>query len=386
MSTLKRTPGRKKSLVPKYRLHRASGQAVVTVGGRDVYLGRHGTEDSRRKYGEIIAKVAAGQPATVQPDAIPASGPTVDEITVRFLDHADRHYRKHGKPTSEIHLLKSAVAPLHERYGAIPAEAFGPKLLKEYRELLVARGLVRGTVNAFVGRIRRIFRYAVAEEMIGPEAYQRLAAVDGLRRGRTEAKESEPVRPVGDVALAAVLAHVPNPVNAMIRVQRLTGMRPGELCGMRWEDIDTTGDVWLYRPREHKLQHHGRDRVVAIGPQGQTILTARRGLRVQLTGPVFPGKRGPFTVAAYRRAIARGCELAFGMPDNLTAVARRKWRETYVWHPNQLRHSFATELRKLPGVTLDTVAATLGHSQLSTSQVYAELDTASAASAVLKIG
>ena len=36
--------------VPSYRLHKASGQAVVTLCGRDLYLGPHGSPESRSKY------------------------------------------------------------------------------------------------------------------------------------------------------------------------------------------------------------------------------------------------------------------------------------------------------------------------------------------------
>ena len=31
---------------PSYRLHRPTGRAVVTLNGRDLYLGRHGTTGS----------------------------------------------------------------------------------------------------------------------------------------------------------------------------------------------------------------------------------------------------------------------------------------------------------------------------------------------------
>ncbi len=35
-------------------------------------------------------------------------------------------------------------------------------------------------------------------------------------------------------------------------------MRPAELCILRPADIDRSGDVWVYRPSDHKTQHHGR--------------------------------------------------------------------------------------------------------------------------------
>jgi hypothetical protein len=48
------------------------------------------------------------------------------------------------------------------------------------------------TVNDNVGRIRRMFRWAVAEELPPPAVYQALAAVDGPRDG-SSARETEPV-------------------------------------------------------------------------------------------------------------------------------------------------------------------------------------------------
>ena len=41
---------------PRYRKHRASGQAVVTLNGRDFYLGPHGTNASRAYYDRLIAE------------------------------------------------------------------------------------------------------------------------------------------------------------------------------------------------------------------------------------------------------------------------------------------------------------------------------------------
>jgi hypothetical protein len=39
---------------PNYRLYKRTGQAVVTLGGRDHYLGPHGTPASRQKYAGLI--------------------------------------------------------------------------------------------------------------------------------------------------------------------------------------------------------------------------------------------------------------------------------------------------------------------------------------------
>ncbi len=42
--------------IPSYRLHKASGQAVVWINGRDLYLGKHGSRESREAYDRLIAQ------------------------------------------------------------------------------------------------------------------------------------------------------------------------------------------------------------------------------------------------------------------------------------------------------------------------------------------
>jgi hypothetical protein len=48
--------------LPSYRLHKASGQAVVTLDGCDVYLGPHGSSASKREYDRVTGEwLAAGR-------------------------------------------------------------------------------------------------------------------------------------------------------------------------------------------------------------------------------------------------------------------------------------------------------------------------------------
>ena len=48
------------------------------------------------------------------------------------------------------------------------------------------------------------------------------------------------------------------------------------------------------------------------------------------------------------------------------------WRKENRWHPNQLRHTYATEVRERFG--LEAAQVTLGHSKADVTQVYAERD------------
>jgi hypothetical protein len=47
---------RRRNTIPSYRLHRASGQAVVTLNGVDHYPGLHDTEASRQEYDWVTAQ------------------------------------------------------------------------------------------------------------------------------------------------------------------------------------------------------------------------------------------------------------------------------------------------------------------------------------------
>ncbi len=44
------------SKTPAYRRHKQSGQAIVTLSGKDVYLGPHGTKASRIEHGRVIGE------------------------------------------------------------------------------------------------------------------------------------------------------------------------------------------------------------------------------------------------------------------------------------------------------------------------------------------
>src|SRR5262249_12604965 len=146
---------------------------------------------------------------------------------------------------------------------------------KEWRPAqLLAEGsaLSRGVINRRVGRIVRMFKWGVSEELVPEGVWRALTTVRGLEKGRTGVRETEPVRPVAPEVVAATLPYLLPPVRALAELQLATGMRPGEACAMRGCDLDAGGDVWLYRPRQHKTAHRGKERVVALGPKAQAVV------------------------------------------------------------------------------------------------------------------
>ena len=165
---------------------------------------------------------------------------------------------------------------------------------------MVDGGLCRNEINRRVRLIVRGFKWAVAEGMVPPSVHHGLKAVDGLKKGRCGVRESAPVKAVPDAFVDAILPHVSRQVAAMIQLQRLTGMRPGEVVIMRTMDINTSGSIWEYRPESHKTEHHDKDRVIFIGPKAQAIL--KPWLRTDLAAYLFSPREAMAELATALRA------------------------------------------------------------------------------------
>jgi integrase len=400
--------------VPKYRRHKPTGQAVVTLAGRDIYLGKWGTKASRTEYDRLIGEWLAGGrcPAAAE------SALTVAELAAAYLRFAKGYYRKGGRPTRTLERIKIALRAIKQNYAAQPVDRFGPLALKAVQQALVDRGLARPYVNCLIDQIRRTFKWGVAQEIVPEPVWRALCAVPGLRRGRTAAREPEPISPVDDAVVEATLPHLPEVVADMVRFQRLTGCRPAEVCILRPIDIDTTGDVWLYRPAEHKTEHHDRARVICIGPKAQDVLrryllrpeasycfqpseSERKRLaelHARRTTPLSCGnrpgtnrKRRPkkragdcYTTSSYRRAVHRTVDLINRKRAKEAAETGGQPELLPKWSPNRLRHTAATEIRRQYG--LEAAQVILGHAHASVTQVYAERDLNLAAEIMRKIG
>lgn len=89
----------------------------------------------------------------------------------------------------------------------------------------------------------------------------------------------------------------------MVQLQLVTGMRPGEVTAVRGVDITMGGPLWEYVPESHKTQHHGRERVIVLGPQAQTVI--RSFLKADTTAFLFSPSEARAEFDALRRANRR---------------------------------------------------------------------------------
>ncbi len=390
--------GRPRNLVPTYRLHKASGRAICSVYTRSgaplvLPLGKFGSAASRAEYSRVCAVLTAN--SGFYPED--ADRLTLKELIAAYWIHCEAYY---GPRSSSLHDVRAAMKRPKELFGSKNAEEFGPMALKSTMAAWVADGLSRKEVNRRAGAVKRMFKWAVAEELIPAEAHQRLTAVEGLRIGRTEAPDLAPVKPAAMADVDAALPFMPPPCRAMALLQVYSSARAGDLCILRSVDVDRSGAVWRYSPTSHKGSWRGHARAIFFGPKCQEILkpwlerpgflfspAASEAERIQSNSekrqtPKWPShmernekkRKGRvlgdrYTTASYRKAMERACLRA----------------KVEVFTPHQLRHLAATRIRAEFGV--DVARAMLGHSLAAVTEVYSrEVDRGLAERAAAAMG
>ena len=170
---------------PKYRWHKATGQAIVTIAGRDRYLGPYGSKASRIEYDRLVsAWIAEGRPTTITATC----DLTIVELCARYLQHAEQHYAS-GKG-GEVPAMRAIIKRLRKWYGPTLAIEFGPRSLKTLRQRMIDEGLSRNTINQNCFRVRRIFRWAVSDELLPESVRRRWSA--SIACGGTRAQPARP--------------------------------------------------------------------------------------------------------------------------------------------------------------------------------------------------
>lgn len=383
----------------KYRRH-ASGQASITVNGRDIYLGKHGSPESYAEYARLMADLVAGRPVRPRDDH-PCNLP-ISELLDVYTEHL-RATVNPDKVDDRIEKISQATVQLLRIFGHAPARNFGPKDLKAVRLLLLDTGIGRSLINTRIGIIVRMFRWASSEELVPATKHHELSSVEPLKKDESTAKESRDVPPVSEEDIQQVLPLVSPQIRAVIQVQLYTGCRPAEALTMRGRNLDRSGDLWIYTPDKHKTEHHGKRRLIVIGKRAQAVIEPflkldpeaylfspkeaeehrRREMATARRSQMTPSQaaraerrrnnpkrvlRDVYAPQTYRNAIIRACK-KLGIDS---------------WSPNQLRHTAATNIRKEFG--LEAACAVLGHSSVKVTEIYAEIDKATAMRAIEQMG
>lgn len=369
---------------PVYGYHKTSGLARTTVNGKRISLGRYGSPESHARFQQILAQWESdhAERSTSLPVQL-----TVSRLVVLFMKHAEAEYTRHGTPTGEAKNFRYALRSLTNYFHGVRVIDFGPKKLKDLQSRLVNEGLSQSSVNGRIRRIKQVFEWGVSEELLPVSIAQSLRTVRGLRSGKTKARPPQPKPAVNVETVDAVRPFVTRPVWGMIQFMLLTGCRPAEAVAARWSEIDTSGNVWVYSPKQHKTAHKGKVRVIVLGPKCQQVLNGLREL--SRSDFVFDPQIGleEFVRRNYGEDAATRTVGDCYSIHSLHSTIRKACDRAGVarWSPGQLRKTRATLARQQ--TDLETAQQVLGHSSKTTTERhYAEVDLSRAKTNAMKFG
>lgn len=408
--------------LPKYRRHSSGRFAFVEIGGQRRRLpGGYDSAESRTAYYRLLTSIA--QDAT---PTLPKGQVLVWHLCEQYLVWALGYYvDPSSKPANEYGHLKYAAQAMLALHRHTPVADFGPIALKEVRQAMVdgtwavdaygeARPWARAHCNRQVNRCRRIFKWGSENEMVPISVSESLKAVQPLRKGKTVAVESPPIRPVEPEHVDLLLPWLSPTLRAMVEIQRLTGMRSQSVCFMRPGDVlrdgvtvgavgadeaGGNGNVWLYVPGfleldpQHKTAWRNKTLIVALGPRCQELLLPflLRPADKPLFSPLESEAWRQEQRSQNRKHPERDQRTRKQKPRRSRAVrdfytsnsywqaldyafkrAERAGAKIPHWHPHQLRHSTATMIRAKYGIEASRVY--LGHDDANTTAIYAERD------------
>ena len=331
--------------------------------------------------------------------------PRLVHCSLAYWRFAKGYYSKDGKPTKELACMRKALRPLRELYGQYAGERFWPEGIEGGSAHMIKQGFAAEWSTSRISRIKRMFKWAVAEELVPSAVFHGLQAVSWASlwqvwgpRNRADPTDRRPLcrhhpalryascggndqAPATDAAcglgnLSSCGRPTSTPAEKSGSTSRSTiraaggGIESKFPLGPEAQKILTPflgrdPQAFIFSPLEsekwrleHRPPYHGKERKTKIYPselrQREILKAARRKQRK----PKRP-KGNRYDTNSYRRAIEYGFK-----------QAKKAGFVTPHWHPHQLRHNRGTEVRKKYGIEAAQVA--LGHAKADATEIYAE--------------
>lgn len=315
--------------------------------------------EALRIQAEVLARVARGIVGV--PDVRSAerqqTGLTFAELHDRFQREAMP--KKSKCPLVYKQRIRGGIQPLLRLFGAMPVLNITRQELRRFCDRWQSEGRAPATMNWVLAGLSAVFRWG---QEVGLLSDSHPCPVRGLfqvrKQGSLDFLSAEEV--------SQLLAHTEESAPTlfpMIATAVYTGMRKGELYGLRWTDVNFQSQViriaWSYS----STPKSGKTRAVPIHPSLLPILRQWQRVCPQTPqGLVFPvvRKRG-------RVVMGESCD---GM--ELTTLLRESGCRVapHPWHA--LRHTFASHYVMSSG-NLIALQQLLGHHDISMTMVYAHL-------------
>lgn len=309
----------------------SSGYYRATIDGRKHSFGRD-YQAAARRFADTLSRSSWEQSRST---AAPYS----------IAEALDRWYESRHDRT-RLMVVRNTLLTLSGRgTPALPLDSPVAELNQLVREFAERAGKLQYAPSVVVGmvvRLRHFFRWCRASGWV------------------TQVPDRPPSlpRPAADrrylssTALSDLLTKLDNPkiarLAAITRFLLFTGCRPSEACNLLWSEVDLAAGVCIIPPSKSKTgRATGRPRTLYLTQQAAAVLSS---LPKRADGHVFTSARGArYNHLTLRQLIDRHFKI----------------------YPYQLRHTFA--MRALDTQPLEVVSALLGHTKVSTTQIYAHI-------------
>ena len=363
----------------------------VYLHSKKIRLGRTGTPEAEAAFRQIQIQILTDPSlASLKPERV-----TVDNLCLAYLKHAQENDPGHYST------IKTAVEILLQHFAGQAVDILDTRHFLHLQKMFVEHGVSRKYCNALMGFIRAMLKWGTIRKLVPYQVYGEAKLISALKKGKTRAYEKPEREAVPDEIIRRTLPFMSPTVRTMVQIQRLTGMRPSEVCKMRVGDIDRTrgNGLWYYIPGSHKTERHTGKKAIPLGKPEQALLAPylkdkrsaaavfspktamaewhaeRRANRKTKISPSQlererkrakkPAKRQPgefYGQNSYRIAIANAIKKGNRvLPED---------QQIPHWFPYQLRHANATEIELEHG--LDEAQAQLGHTTANMTKRYSK--------------
>jgi len=206
-------------------------------------------------------------------------------------------------------------------------------------------GLQPATINRTLSILSKMFNDAIRWGMLQSNPMQHVSKLREPQEGFSYLSEAEGKR---------LLLALSTDVRPIVATAMYTGMRAGEVYGLKWENVDLDRGIITVESSRDGPTKSRRVRYIPINPKLKIVLEAHRGK--QDSDYVFPGPDGKMHYRDMRKELARACRVA--------GVKRIRFHD--------LRHTFASCFIQKSGNIL-SLQKLLGHSSLEMTLRYAHL-------------
>lgn len=272
----------------------------------------------------------------------PTSRPLFATVAENWLAHQAARWATSTSATIRASLEADAFPTL----GGVPIDEIRARDVAATVKAIEARG-VGETAARVLQRIRAIFRFAVVHELLETNPMGDLRAAELLKPRQVKHRAALPQRVLPDF-LAALDAYEGDPTTRLaLRLLMLTAVRPGELRGAEWAEIDLDVRRWRIPAERMKMRE---EHLVPLSPQAVAVLREMHGISANDTlvfpSPFYPGK--PLSENTLNSALARmgykGTATAHGFRALFSTVANEHGHDPDVIE-RQLAHTERNEVR-----------------------------------------